>query len=127
MGGAPRRPKFVRSGGESAAGSNGFFFLFAGGSCDRSFRWSRLPPTGFKGHDLNVTRRIRAWFPAKTAQKTRGSRENAAESRDPPPVDRRSQRRGRGSPVRLLIRTADIARGACDVAAKMVSCRRFRW
>jgi hypothetical protein len=36
--------------------------------------------------------------PAKTAQKTRGSRENAAESLDPPPVDRRSQRPGRGFP-----------------------------
>src|SRR5262245_61767633 len=91
MGGAPRRPKFVRSGGESAAGSNGFSFLFAGGSCVRSFRWSRRPPNGFKGRDLNVTHRIRARFPAATAGKTRGLMENAAESLHPPPVGRRPQ------------------------------------
>src|SRR5262245_20973428 len=92
MGGAPRRPKFVRSGANPPRDRTVFSFLFAGGSCVRSFRWSRRPPNGFKGHDLNVTRRIRARFPAKTAQKTRGSGENAAESLHPPPVDRRPQR-----------------------------------
>src|SRR5262245_33123085 len=31
------------------------------------------------------------------------------------------------SPVRLLIGKADLASGACDAAAKLVSCRRFCW
>src|SRR5262245_13846758 len=104
MGGAPRRPKFVRSGGWGAMGSNGFSFLFAGGSCVRSFRWSRRPPNGFKGRDLNVTRAIRARFPANTAGKTRGSGGKhggiapSAAGRSPPAAT------SRGPPVRCMRR-----------------------
>jgi len=82
-----RRSKSVRS-GLGRHGIERFFFFVRGRLLRPLVRWSRRPPNGFKGHDLNVTRRIRARFPANRRGKHVDRGENGAESLRPPPVPR---------------------------------------